>query len=266
MKMKTLDDLVIGRNGLWFTLEEASKAFQQSDSLFMYDSGGSKTEPVAVGVRLLGAVISKEQFQQRAKELGFVGRYRWGVEYKTDGSAPDLPSDTLIVVTDVNGKEYKESPVFTLDFFLIRGFKITDQRYKPADTSYLDKDDSSLDNGAESFIQNKVDWYDYKKKKGDIFPKAFDKVQFTHGLACWIDGEVVGMNSSGGCVIEHGIDTYATIYAESAIRPMNWNELEKKAERKRAVDAALAVLPPRELSALEMANIYYDKGFLRLSD
>jgi len=65
-------------------------------------------------------------------------------------------------------------------------------------------------------------------------------------------------------VIEYGIDTYATIYEESAIRPMNWNELDK-AERKRVVDAAY-----REFNDMchpeEALYKLYDKGFLRLPD
>lgn len=69
-----------------------------------------------------------------------------------------------------------------------------------------------------------ANWYDYQKLAGVKFPSSGEKVQFTHGLACWIDGEVVGMNSNGGCVIEYGADTYATIYKEESIRPVNWNK------------------------------------------
>ena len=67
-------------------------------------------------------------------------------------------------------------------------------------------------------------WYDYENKVALFFPRAGDKVQFTHGFSCWIDGEVVAMNSCGGCVIEYGIDTYATIYKEESIRPMDWDK------------------------------------------
>ena len=67
-------------------------------------------------------------------------------------------------------------------------------------------------------------WYDYENKVALFFPRAGDNVQFTHALACWIDGGVVAMNSRGGCVIEYGIDTYATIYKEESIRPMDWDK------------------------------------------
>jgi len=237
---------------------------------FIIESNGVLPGKLKVGTKLTGIQAFKltpkgetypfEQFQKRAKELGFVGKYRWGVEYKTDGKRPEL--DGNVVVGGI--EDYSDHEVCLWKWDKVESFKITDQRYKPADTSYLDKPGSPIDNGAEMFIQNKVDWYDYKNKKGDIFPKAFDKVQFTHGLACWIDGEVVGMNSGGGCVIEYGIDTYATIYKESAIRPMNWNELDE-AERKRVVDAAY-----REFNDMchpeEALYKLYDKGFLRLPD
>lgn len=72
--------------------------------------------------------------------------------------------------------------------------------------------------------ESTANWYDYEDKAALFFLGAGDKVQFTHGLACWIDGEVVAMNSRGGCVIEYGIDTYATIYKEESIRPMDWDK------------------------------------------
>ncbi len=67
-------------------------------------------------------------------------------------------------------------------------------------------------------------WYDYENKVALFFPSAGDKVEFTHGLPFWIAGEVVAMNSCGGCVIEHSIDTYATIYKEESIRPVDWDK------------------------------------------
>lgn len=78
---------------------------------------------------------------------------------------------------------------------------------------------------SDSQKKKRLEWYDYENKVGLFFPKAGDKVEFTYGLACWINGEVVAINSRGGCVIEYGIDTYATIYQEDRIRPMDWDKL-----------------------------------------
>jgi hypothetical protein len=248
--MKTLDDLVIGRNGLWFTLEEASKAFQQSDSLFMYDSGGSTTEPVAVGVRLLGAVISKEQFQQRAKELGFVGRYRWGVEYATDGKRPELADDVVVSAESNLYKigELSDAESAKWNWKVCVKFKITDQRYKPADTSCLDKPDSSLDNGA--------DWYDYDNQKALRLPPVGSTCKT--GSANWSvliiahhDGKAVYWDYHF-CEYESGKE----------FRPLD-HDRKAKAERKRVVDAVMREFPAaNELILCDM----YDKGFLRLPD
>ena len=36
------------------------------------------------------------EFQQRAKELGFINDYRWGVEYPTNGKKPELADDVVV--------------------------------------------------------------------------------------------------------------------------------------------------------------------------
>ena len=41
-------------------------------------------------------ICNREQFEQRAHELGYVNGYRWGVEYPTNGKKPDLPDDVAI--------------------------------------------------------------------------------------------------------------------------------------------------------------------------
>ncbi len=252
--MKTLDELVIGRNGLWFTPEEASKAFQQSDSLFMYDSGGSKTEPVAVGVRLLGAVISKEQFQQRAKELGFVGRYRWGVAYPTSGKNIELGADVLVDV-ERNGECLFTICKDTIYGERVSAFKITDQRYKPTDTSYLDKPDSSTDNGA--------DWYDYDNQEMKTLPDSNSDVELLCGGVYRTRVEYIGIR--GFKVVFYRYDTHEIDHAElptASFRPLD-HDRKAKAERKRVVDAALA-----HCDHIYESDIFdlYDAGFLRLPD
>lgn len=247
--MKTLDDLVIGRNGLWFTLEEASKAFQHSNFLFMYDSGGSTTEPVEVGVRLLGAVISKDQFKQRAKELGFVGRYRWGLKYATDGKRPELADDVVIGGIE----DYRDGPVDMWIWDNIKSFKITDPRYKPADTSYLDKPERSLDNGA--------DWWDYDNQKALRLPPVGEKVILKHkqteqGIAELIScrGDEVSWWNVDGRRFQHDSQKHYEF------KPLDH---DRKAERKRVVDAVMREFPAaNELILCDM----YDKGFLRLPD
>jgi len=90
---------------------------------------------------------SGDEFTQRAKELGFINGYRWGVEYPTNGKRPDLPDDVEVkwfscvngfVATGsgkVNSIEWKSDPEPL--FHEVSKFTVVDQRYKPADTSYL---------------------------------------------------------------------------------------------------------------------------------
>jgi hypothetical protein len=93
-------------------------------------------------------VCSKEVFEQRAKELGYVNGYRWGVEYELDGKGPDLPDDTLIVWTDA--VDSAETTCHGMNWVGVESFRITDPRYKPADTSYLD---APVVNKAKSLLE-----------------------------------------------------------------------------------------------------------------
>jgi hypothetical protein len=115
---------------------------------FIIESNGVLPDKLKDGTKLTGIQAFKltpkgeaypfEQFQKRAKELGFVGKYRWGVKYKTDGKRPDLADD---VEVDVKGlaQFWMCNTVSPVWWAHSSSFKITDSRYKPADTSYLDK-------------------------------------------------------------------------------------------------------------------------------
>lgn len=92
-------------------------------------------------------ICNREQFEHRASELGYVNGYRWGVEYELDGKGPDLPDDTLIVWTD--SVRSAETTCHGMNWVGVESFKITDQRYKPADTSYLDSVSEYTENNHE---------------------------------------------------------------------------------------------------------------------
>jgi hypothetical protein len=287
--MKTLDDLIVGRNALWFTLEEASKAFRHSDFLFMYDSGGSTTEPCEVGVRLLDAVISKEQFQQRAKELGFVGKYRWGIEYATNGKRPDLADDVEIKWQAVGVREwwpkYDNTTVGELDWngkYAVYSFKITDQRYKPADTGYLDKPErcgleapENLNHKCSSSDvrfgnDNAADWYCYETQKALRLPPVGTEclVWFDDGKECWQKCKVLAMSP-----YEH--DHMAVSLVGKYDRKLIWSQdfmpldhatRKAEAEKKRVVDAAIDAMKPNPLTGTmeKWFGKLYDAGYLRL--
>ena len=90
---------------------------------------------------------TKAEFEKRARELGYINGYRWGVEYPTSGEKPDLPDDVCV---QWQSGEYGNAWLpdrgsttagelgWTNGRYRVDSFKITDERYKPADTSYLD--------------------------------------------------------------------------------------------------------------------------------
>ena len=52
---------------------------------------------------LLECVCTPEEFELRAKELGWVSGLKWGVEYPTNGKKPDLDGDIIISWKDKFG-------------------------------------------------------------------------------------------------------------------------------------------------------------------
>ena len=66
-------------------------------------------------------------------------------------------------------------------------------------------------------------WHDHETKTVFIFPPAGEKVQFKSG-GSWVNGEVVGMSASGGCVIEHS-EGFQLVCWEGDIRPIDWDKL-----------------------------------------
>lgn len=112
--MKTVKDAVIENNGIW---------------------PKNQTSPMVY----YGQHIFIPEFEEEAKRLGYINGYRWGVEYPTNSKRPELV-DGISVVVQVNMQAgfTGEFPMFMReDWSNVVLFKITDQRYKPSDTSYL---------------------------------------------------------------------------------------------------------------------------------
>ncbi len=86
-----------------------------------------------------GFNVKLSEIKQRASELGYINGYRYGVEYPTDGKKPDLPDDLDVMVRSTNTGLWCDERMVISNFWPhTKSFKITDERYKPADTSYLD--------------------------------------------------------------------------------------------------------------------------------
>ncbi len=232
------------------------------------------------GYTINGEDFSTEFIAKRAKELGFVGRYRWGVEYKTDGKQPELADD---VVVSAESKLYKigelsDAESAKWNWKVCVKFKITDQRYKPTDTSYLDKPErfgleapESLNHKCSSSdVQfkddNGADWYDYDNQKALRLPPV--------GVECEYEDSPEVKGYSKCTILAVLNDAFAfsrpdyknTIFTGNlrthVIRPLDFDR-KAKAERKRVVDAVMKEFPAaNELILCDM----YGKGFLRLPD
>jgi hypothetical protein len=248
MKMNELDGYIIHNEGIW--------PAKNGDS---------------VRLGILNAMYFKSEFQQRAKELGFAGKYRWGVEYKADGKRPELADDVVVSIDGFveGGVIYGSAEVGVIDDWLwhkINSFKITDQRYKPADTSYLDKPDSSTDNTAN--------WYDYDNQKALRLPpvgvecevqgkdnvgyRSFCKVRVVHQGTTKTVFEALGDLAStrkGDCMI---FDT-----EKLEFRPLD-HDRKDKAERRSTLDAIYSKWNERG-DITEVAEWIYESGF-RLPD
>jgi len=99
-----------------------------------------------LGSDAAGIICTRAEFEQRAKELGFINGYRWGVEYATNGKRPELEDDVEVkwfscvngfVATGfgkVNSIEWSANPESL--FHEVNKFTIVDQRYKPQDARY----------------------------------------------------------------------------------------------------------------------------------
>jgi hypothetical protein len=236
------------------------------------------------GYTINGESFSPSFIQQRAKELGFVNGYRWGVEYATNGKKPDLADDVFVKYqhkTDgkwlnnpfpVNGLAWEETS---------KAFKITDQRYKPEDTSYLDKPErcgleapenlnhkcSSSDIIVRFGDDNAADWYDYDTLKMKGFPKSGTMViGLTEPVLSVFQCVFVGFDGDGSIVIEAENGSLCR-YRESNLkfRPFGWNR-KAEAEKKRVVDAAIDAMKPNPLTGTmeKWFGKLYDAGYLRL--
>lgn len=236
--MKTLDDAVIELNGVWSFKFDELVTFEMS-------------QPPK---RL---VYSKLQFQQRAKELGFINGYRWGIEYKTDGKRPDLPGDVGVSAVGKTYYSFANNPAGGVLWGKADKFIISDPRHKPADTSYLEKP-------ALEPVPEEEGWYDYDNQNAIVgkFPKHLEVVIVN--TASGIEFEVVGQSSSGSVVVQRSDNGEFYSFHLHQLKPLDYYR-KAKAERKRALDVIYNKWNERG-DIVEVAEWLYDKGFLKLPE
>jgi len=87
----------------------------------------------------------------------------------------------MVMVNSRNpGYWYEARQVCVNDWFKCKAFKITDQRYKPADTSYLQTP-------AAEAVEESTSWYDYENQKALRLPDvgAECEVEFANRRFGW---------------------------------------------------------------------------------
>ena len=84
-------------------------------------------------------ICTHDEFNQRAKELGYINGYKYGVEYETNGEKPDLPKDVEVEVYSAPLREWcKADRVGSWHWFAYSKFRIVDERYKPKEQDMND--------------------------------------------------------------------------------------------------------------------------------
>jgi hypothetical protein len=241
---------------------------------------GKYPRNVRGSICVLDYVCTRAEFQQRARELGFINGYRWGFEYEAFGKKPDLPDDVEVEITEHDGFEIRHECA-GIRFGCVAKFKITDPRYKPADTSYLDKPveqqpESMLVLSAKQItafndcsIEKAEDWYDYENQKALRLPPA--------GIECEYEDSLESKSYSKCTILAVLNDAFAfsrpdcknTIFTGTlrthVIRPLGWNR-KAEIEKARVVDAAIAAYDKarEDKMVIESFAELYDKGYLRM--
>jgi hypothetical protein len=226
-------------------------------------------------------VCNKEEFQQRARELGWINGYQFGVEYPTNGKKPDLPDDLLLLIKCEKGSNtWHSQPVKSLDVVWSNDFteipashfKIIDERYKPVEyepvkiTSTFEGSGqpggmgSPTPHGVLTFVEG---WYDYENQRAIKLPpidgNECEYYDSDHG---WQSCKVL-MHYLDGVIIDGVEGVRFSIYT---FRPKDHATRKADIERKRVVGAVYTIIDQHEGTILESVFDLYDKGYLRMPE
>lgn len=215
-----------------------------------------------------GVNLPIEIIQGHAKELGYINGYRWGVVYENKGDEPLINDDVLIETYSTADERWNAGPCSIWNFKArtITAFKITDQRYKPADTSYLSVSEIPE---SKSNAENASDWYDYEAQKAVALPPVGEKVEvFLHWSESWSGWVVIVGHDHGGVIWRNGSDNKSYIYSPNdEIRPLDHATRKAEAEKKRVVDAVQQLIHEFDHCAYvsdDLLEFLHDKDCLRM--
>jgi len=237
---------------------EMSEALKTLDKRIIEDwSGVFKYEGYSIG----NINFSGDFIKQRAKELGFIGKYRWGVEYPTNGKRPELADDVVVTVHKMPTDETMKEIVAHWNWCRMDCFKITDQRYKPADTSYLQ---TPAAEPVEEVANG--DWWD-----GVSFPPIGVEFEITFpddtdpkwelAVVLFSSEQITIISFSG---FEQSFKT-SGLKEVCKFRPLDHATRKAELEKKRVVDAALK-FTGLAIDIEDNLKRLYDAGCLRLPE
>lgn len=176
-----------------------------------------------------------EEFEQRARELGWINGYKWGVEYETNGKKPDLDDDVQVEQYSVADNRWNAGTVSLWNWGArsIIKFRIVDERYKPV--SELVKQGQEMCDKIEeklSSVDDALSWYNYDKQQAIALPPVGADVEvYLVNQARWaVKVKVVGYDADG-IVWRNGIDTKSYIFSNE-FRPLDWNRKAEEEKRK----------------------------------
>jgi len=259
--MKTIKDAVIELGGIYPVRESGVTVGDEvllvqidfspeypEDEIGSFHAGGFGCD-----YEIYRVVCTRSEFESCAKRLGYINGYRWGVEYPTNGKRPDLADDVICGVLDeVCGwcNDENEGNVGTWKWFSVKAFRITDQRFKPADTSYLYvKQQDHIVEANEKVSE----WWDYDKlqvKSGKLIPVDSDVLFFDRApnpFKCKVmysSEYVTVIRCIDGSVNKEmiGVDISRCPFEESfnQIKPLDWNR-KAEMDREKVIEAAMNV-------------------------
>lgn len=252
-KQELIDKAVKSRKGLIGKENESADVVLWDGNEFYLVSRNYAR--VAVQMEEGDIICSRAEFEKRAKELGWINGYKWGVEYPTNGEKPDLPDDLEIKWLKPCGKW---SGKVISGYFRWKGgraevtkFRIVDERYKPvSEISEKQQNVSDLPENNQK-TENVNDWY----KRGELPPVDSEIEVYTEGEevrqihVVWSGDDVVFGWDMGAPFV------YAHFSAEAyEFRPI-------KSEREKFVEKACLVVKDKNHHLEAVFGQLFDAGF-----
>lgn len=255
--MKTIKDAVIELDGKW--PKEFALGYMSYDGYRLYyDATGYQ-------------VCVNEQFEAEAKRLGYINGYEWGKEYPTNGKRPELADDVLVAYQHetMGGLCFDSDRVEDVGWLSVVSFKVTDPRYKPVDTSYLNTPTQT-----QSLTHS--EWYNYEEKRphvAGILPPIGSEVIYK----VWNKDTVSDENAKrDGCILDvvahhDGLivgvskDLYFSTCCNSTwVLPVDHATRTAELHREKVIEAAVDYLAGYE-KIKDIAAHLYDAGMLVLT-